>query len=177
MRTPTGLSISKSPAYSCGSASLAARIIAARLTTIRETSGNSSPRRNSTLSRSPRKSPRNPPRPDPTPRSSLAYRSPSKGRGTGKETPLSPKHPTPPGPLCALLSLSRSGTWLCPLWPLLDRLRGFCLVSWGLYRRDALGKLADDYIAAAYFLVARGDHLPQKFVRPPQLGHQLVSIC
>src|SRR5215218_539615 len=54
---------------------------------------------------------------------------------------------------------------------------GLSRLWWGFQLRDPRGKLADDHIAAADFLVACGDHLPQQFVRPAQLGYQLVSAC
>src|SRR5215217_5140772 len=65
----------------------------------------------------------------------------------------------PPGPLYVLLRGSRSGPGLCPIRGLLGRLGGF-------YGRDALGKLSDDHVAAADFLVSSGDHLPQVLEHP-----------
>src|SRR5215204_408923 len=56
-------------------------------------------------------------------------------------------------------------------------LGGLSRLWWGFQLRDPRGKLANDHIAAADFLIACGDHLPQEFVRPAQLGHQLVSGC
>src|SRR5215213_5063218 len=71
---------------------------------------------------------------------------------------LSTEHPTPPGPLCALLSPSRSGPGLCPLRHLLDRLRGF----WDL--SETVQLLAQ--------LVALPLGL---FASPALLGHPLVQ--
>src|SRR5215212_7655148 len=80
---------------------------------------------------------------------------------------LPTEHPTPPGPpLCALLSASRSGPGLCPIWRLLDRLWLVSLVCSArrFYGRDALDESCDDpaclgvALALGFELIAqRGD--------------------
>ena len=91
---------------------------------------------------------------------------------------LSPEHPAPPGPLCGLLSATRSGPGLRTFRLLFDRLRVLCglLGRWGLDSPDGAGLLRVRRRQLREYRIRPPSGLPLLVQLAAEVGHLLTEV-